>query len=171
MWAWERRGRRSGQQFQGVVGIQHAAAGDLAGQGGNLVDALQQRAADLRHRGIRVGRPGQGRHAGDLGRRHARAGQVTVLAAGQRAIDIDARRGQVDRVGPVIAERRELVVGIAGGHGDDVRQARIGRILRRHVVVARRVSRRGDEEDPGVAGRLDRRIQAGVALAAASNWR
>ena len=112
--------RRRAQQLQRAISVQHAAD-HLAVERGDVVGPVEYRILDLGDRGVGVVGPSQRRHAGDEGRGHARAGVDRVAIAGHGAVDGDAGGGNVDGGGAVVAEARQVVVLVDGGHRDHVR--------------------------------------------------
>ncbi len=86
----------AGHEAEGIGGVEAAAGHHFPLQRGQPIGALEDRVADLAHRGVGIDGPSQGGDAGHVRRGHARARVRGVLAAGNRAVDGHARRGQVD---------------------------------------------------------------------------
>ena len=93
------------------------------------------------------------------GRHRGAAGQA-VRPAGDRAEDIDARSGDIDRRDPVVGEDGQLVVMIGGRDREDARQVVGGRIKRDQVVVEAGIAGGSHEQDPALDAGVDRRVHA-----------
>ncbi len=125
-----------------------------------LVHRGQQLRLQLRHGEVRGQRPHQAEDPRDVRGGHRRARQRAVRRARQRAQDRDARGGQVHRGRAVVRERRQRVVGVRGGHRDDVREVERARIRGARVRVGSGVARGRDEGHLVRAGVRDRVVES-----------
>src|SRR5262249_12666513 len=106
-------------------------------------------------RPVRVQAAHQGHDAGHVRRGHRRAAHGGVEAVRLGAEDAHAGGGQVDRGGAVVGERRQVVLAVGGGDGDDVVRLVVGGVEVGAVVVGAVVAGGGDEDVPLAAGVLD----------------
>src|SRR5260221_10445213 len=116
-----------------------------------------------------MNRANEGQRAGDHRRGHGGPAGGQVAAVHPGALNVLARRGEIDRPGPVIRVAGEAVAAVGGGDGDDIVAVVAGRVTGAGVeIVALMVAAaiaRGRDDDvsmlAGVADRIGERLVVG----------
>ena len=153
-WRWWRRWwRRGAKCFQGGFSIEPPARRHTGRQRRNRIDAVHQQRPDFLRRQRVVHRQQQGRHPGDMRRRHGGAAQGPISVTGRGRVDAGTGRREINRGAAVVREPGQAVIVVCRGDRDDVGEVVARRIMRRGIGIDRTVAGRRDEHGACIAGR------------------